>query len=650
MVNLSITELAVKHQLSVRSTNVCKSGNLRNLTDIISFFVDKHGFKTLPNCGEKSNKELCLLCNTYLSDFQSNMSLPIQEDNEFTFYNSLTPYRKSVFNRFVSNMLNTLSVRSINGLTTMCGNEPSPSKIIYNLYDKKIDFKKIKNIGTKAETELVSFREMIEKFINNFKSIPNENLSKEFLKLVIISTFDSIGIKVTYDLNKFFDINNRIYFFTLIHQILRYEKILNKNETRIFYEIYTINININFSKVASELGVTRERVRQIYKTIERSFSLHLDFVKSFNLSDCVGSNSIPDGNLIIIDSQYTDTKNAEENLNFNSLFYANIFSIFLRDSFTKIDVSDTDFNKLSVQETSNLNAFYFIRNNLSRRFNFSLFLNTVRDRLSERISESYQLYFEGFLYQFFYDRPDISVLEHINDVCEKLLFSEFELVLDSLGYLIFERNVKQQIQDYAVEALEELGEMSHLSKIMDLVRLKYADVEFSDNSIRGTMQREKNIFIFIGRSSTYGLKKWEEENENLRGGTIRDLVEEFLDKCESPKHISEILSYVNQFRSTNSKSVKTNIEMEENGKFITFPGDYVGLSCKEYVDTSIYKRLNGYHFQTSYLEKMNNWPLDQIIDHYKKKYQYLELPVRSILLRRVELGDFQLTEDKKLLV
>ena len=41
------------------------------------------------------------------------------------------------------------------------------------------------------------------------------------------------------------------------------------------------------------------------------------------------------------------------------------------------------------------------------------------------------------------------------------------------------------------------------------------------------MQRKRG-FISFGRTSTYGLKEWEEKEKDIRGGTIRDITEEFL--------------------------------------------------------------------------------------------------------------------------
>jgi hypothetical protein len=204
--------------------------------------------------------------------------------------------------------------------------------------------------------------------------------------------------------------------------------------------------------------------------------------------------------------------------------------------------------------------------------------------------------------------------------------------------------------DYAVEVLEEIGELAHISTILDVALKKFPDVEFNEVSFQNIINREKDLFIAIGRSSTFGLKKWEVTNDNLKGGTIKTIVEEYLSDFDEPKHIAEIVQHVNKFRNTNEKNVMTNIEIDQSRRFIVFPGEYIGLSSKVYTNTAIYKRLFGTHFRSSELKKIKSSKLDDIVAYYTQKYNYLDIQVRSTLMKRVANGDFTLTEDNKLIV
>ena len=105
--------------------------------------------------------------------------------------------------------------------------------------------------------------------------------------------------------------------------------------------------------------------------------------------------------------------------------------------------------------------------------------------------------------------------------------------------------------------------------------------------MRGSINSCKEI-IFFGRTSTYGLKRWEKENPLIKGGTIRDIVEEYLLKFEEPKHISEIIIYVNKFRNTNERNIITNLLLDKSGRFIVYKdAGFIGLTIKNYDDNQL---------------------------------------------------------------
>lgn len=95
--------------------------------------------------------------------------------------------------------------------------------------------------------------------------------------------------------------------------------------------------------------------------------------------------------------------------------------------------------------------------------------------------------------------------------------------------------------------------------------------------------KQKFGFVPIGRSSTFGLKKWEQELDNFKGGTIRSITKELLEKSETPKHISEIADHVLRFRPTsNSSNIFQNLRLDKSGTFVFFKNSYIGLNYKKY--------------------------------------------------------------------
>ena len=90
----------------------------------------------------------------------------------------------------------------------------------------------------------------------------------------------------------------------------------------------------------------------------------------------------------------------------------------------------------------------------------------------------------------------------------------------------------------------------------------------------------KNISYF-GRS-TFGLKEWENDNEGIKGGTIKEKVIELLLAAQKPLHISEISHEVNKCRNTNETSILTNLKIDKNNKFSFYPNQFVGLVDMDY--------------------------------------------------------------------
>jgi hypothetical protein len=89
---------------------------------------------------------------------------------------------------------------------------------------------------------------------------------------------------------------------------------------------------------------------------------------------------------------------------------------------------------------------------------------------------------------------------------------------------------------------------------------------------------EDKRFIHIGRSSTYGLKIWEHKKVQFKGGTIRDIVREFLLKKSRIAHLLEIYEHCKKYRpKTSIKSIRRNLEVDSKGDFIFYPQQFIGL-------------------------------------------------------------------------
>lgn len=175
------------------------------------------------------------------------------------------------------------------------------------------------------------------------------------------------------------------------------------------------------------------------------------------------------------------------------------------------------------------------------------------------------------------DQPNDNFLEPIGII----LRNEFDL--DLIGRkVIFKRTKKKLVFEYALEALQNICKPTHVSDIISEIKRTYPDFDSNESSLKAAMARYKDTFIFFGRTSTFGLKKWESTFKNIKGGTIRDITEEFLQDCKEPCHITAITRHVNKYRKTDETSVITNLKMTTEKRFVFFKDGYVGLASKKY--------------------------------------------------------------------
>lgn len=188
--------------------------------------------------------------------------------------------------------------------------------------------------------------------------------------------------------------------------------------------------------------------------------------------------------------------------------------------------------------------------------------------------------------------------------------------------------------------------------IYDTIELKDPGVTKSAEALRGSCQRDTNL-IYFGRSSTYGLKIWENER-TIKGGTIREITEEFLLDQSEPKHIDEITDYVNKYRETNAKSIHANLKMEAHCRFVFFKGQLVGLKSKAYLDNNYIKITDkqiirmtweeSFQLLKEFSQKNNRLPFSTGNELEERLYRFL-----NVQLNRAGKGKVEESKSKKLI-
>lgn len=653
--------------LSVRARNgllslVAGVPSIIELVEII--YTASFNFKTIRNVGDKSvseldnfKKELSSYINKYKlhdNDINAEESINptelVRTDKGFVeLINNFSPFKKSSINRHIEYLISNLCVRARNGLILYFGTNFSSKEIIEKIYSLSFNFGELKNIGAKTVTELKNFKNDISNFIITIRFLEDNQLSKEYTKLIIKTTFNNIPNNFNESFEEIIEDSGKVKIFTLLNYLLKNGNLLKEKEKELFSLIYTENYNKNINQIASNLNLTKERIRQLKIKLEDEIENHFSFILNFKLEDFVDYGITTSINFKTIDNNFKQSINLAEEVNFNVLFYSIIFGLLLKNSHSILGDDETIYGKQNYPNKVGYKNCYLVKKEIFDSFNFEIFIKDVNRKLSERIHESYALYFEGYLIEFIKNEGKL-YLSLIAEICEVILYNEFDIVINNDGYIQFDSNRKRTLLKYIEEELEILGEMTKIDDITSIIKEKYPNLEITEQSVRSILQREKNLFIFIGRTSTYGLKKWQEERENLKGGTIRDIVEEILLKNHEPMHISEILKYVLRFRNTNEANVKGNIKLEENNRFQFFNGEFIGLRGKHYKNTDKYKRISGSHFRLSVFRSMNGWDLNDVVKYFVRNFKYSDIQVKAVIEKKIALGELSVTSNNKLII
>jgi hypothetical protein len=649
--DILLEELIDNEWLSVRSINICKVAGLISLNRILDFYSKKGSFMTIRNCGAKTDKELIEICKKYLASNPVNSEAKEQTESFLETINSLTPFQKATLNRHFEYLVSNLNVRSYNGLASI--QEPlNPKDVFEKIFSERFSFKNIRNIGNKSVEELEKLKLELIRFVNVLQTIPKDQLSKEYTKLIVKTTFANLPENFEEQFENVFDESGKIKIFTLLNFLINSGQLFSEIQQKIFELSYTnCKTNTTLDSIAIALNRSRERVRQVKTKLEEDIQRYFLFVSNLVADDLVNYNINPSNVFLTIDKPFSKIINISESVNFNTTFYSIIFGIFLKKTHSILGDNEIIFGKRKTANQKKYENCYLIDSQLFDCFNFENFISDIYLKVNEKITESYSLQFQGYLYVFLKDEGK-AFFKELYSVCEAIIFSEFELLVDSNGYIYFERTTKKQVHEYCYEVLEEASQPMTIDQIANSVSDKFSDFNTTIDSLRGSLNREKELFIYFGRTSTYGLRKWENEKENIKGGTIRDIVEAFLSTENTPKHISEILDYVLQYRpNTNEKSVLSNIKVEESNKFCFFSGDFVGLQTKNYSPKDIdFKKIIGSHFRNSVFNKMIGWYFNDIVNHYVNSFGYKAVQIKFLIKKKIEEGELKFSQDNKLII
>jgi len=345
------------------------------------------------------------------------------------------------------------------------------------------------------------------------------------------------------------------------------------------FNYYNNKKALTLDQLADKIELSRQRTRQIRITLLKKLPVLFSFLSEIEISTLNLYGLDLECDFIVIEEKFVNEMNKNEGTNFNAQFVLKILSVIMQDRFVLIGDEKSVLFNMNTYGSFNWQSTYLVSKKYADVLDFEKLIQNIAFRLSERIEDEFSFNFKTYLLDFQKENCK-SLLENISWIAEYMIFNEFDLCTDTNDNIFFKYKKIKQVYQYAYHALEILGKPSKVDAIYRKVMELNEYYETDKNSIRVSLRRDAG-FVPIGRTGVFGLKKWETEFDNFKGGTIRDLAEEFLQGQTGPRPIDEIAEFVNNYRNTTSKNIYANLHMDDSKRFVFYSGLLVGLSAKK---------------------------------------------------------------------
>lgn len=560
--DLDLEQLRAQFGLSVRAYHACQNAELLSLHALMRFHAEHGGFTMIRNCGVKTQLELEGLLskvNAFERKAQPAAVSPTEPD-------------QLGLEQFFQVRFQTLSPRGQRILTFLL-REPSASTAIEFFRTYGTRWHKQLGEGVKARSELRSFRsallDVADRQVTGTWQMKRAGGTSSGLSIWLLR--HEIPNEVQGALR---DPQGRLTVFRFLQQYME----LFGADTRMKVWgrfLHEGGGETSNQDIADQIGLSRERVRQLLNAMSRNFPASIAFLSDLPEIQKTYPALVLESSHKTIDSTITKEINEREDTTWSPLFVL----------FVAIVVNGGRHQHLPWTEL-------FDRTQTSRQLEHErplMVLSGLCDhirRVASAIAEVAErkqkrdevLDLAPFLEQV--PAPDRQAVRTILVDLVQVRFSDF---IQQADRFIMPAAKKRGQEDLLEEVLSVLNEPSHVSVIHAKWLCLFPEQPISESGIRAVAVRDRSRFFSIGRTSTYGLCRWEQERPEIKGGTIRSIAESELANEAVLLHISELTSRIQRYRpTTTTQSVRLNLQLEASGRFVFHPGGYIGLGGRVY--------------------------------------------------------------------
>jgi len=557
--------------------------------------------------------------------------------NHLDIWNSLGEHKQKVIAINFQYQFPRLSNRARNALSKLLDSNETVADMFKAIPSAGFDFTRLPNIGRPTGRELSCFYQVIVDFLTMIERLPEsssmliaeENRQQLKVKFDTADDLHSILEKKAIEIGHF-------PAFLAIQVLLGYKPLLDKYRATFFkyYLGYQYGVAAKtLLELAQEYDLTDERCRQLANDFVNKFEQDFAFVCYLKLGLENPYQLNMDADLIYIDDNVREQINEKEGTAFSNLFVTRVFALLLHATHSLVGYENNTRNKWE--------HVYLVKKELVEQFDFYGFKVAIKRKTIERNELPYRLDIKDYLIEFKTARTldDDALLK----VLTTILYQELELIVSDKGIILIAQNTPVLNWQYIEEALLALGIArigQPLAKITAFLQEQYPEKNFREDALLGGLNNPR--FISFGKSGYYGLKTWE-ENGNIKGGTIRDIIYEYLENKTEPQHMHEITQYVKRFRDTEETSIYSNLQQEENERFALLPGKYIGLSNKDYSSWQESIRIVGGLFTRRNLRRFHGASQDELLKDFLNR-GYREIQITSILQKKLDENEIYIDD------
>ncbi len=247
-----------------------------------------------------------------------------------------------------------------------------------------------------------------------------------------------------------------------------------------------------------------------------------------------------------------------------------------------------NYRKALLKTSGTVRRLYLVPTRIHKLFDFEKFIQAIEDMLKEKRFYPYRDDLETFVRRLIKKSVSEEDFYDIIKECRQLLLKGYpDNIINSQIY--FPANARKTIPYLIEDILREFNRPMTAEEICEQLNQRYPDLEQIPSKIGPNALRNSNI-VAVSRSSTYALAEWNYTEK--RGGTIRDIVEEYLNSLIEPiASLSDICEYVAMYRdNVKESSVKSNLLAEASNKFsLYYKGDvmYIGYTNCSFDDSFV---------------------------------------------------------------